>query len=72
MKIETKYSPKESVWVMFDNAPKEVVIKSVSVLVNSDKTLIGYIVDVREISYHFNESDAFKTKAKLVASLLKK
>jgi len=72
MIIETKYDPKNIVWVMIGNKPKEVVIYEVmpgmvlkSMRYQDRYTIEGYNGN----SPTFYERDIFKTKEELLNSL---
>jgi len=72
MKIETKYDPGDTVWIMIGNRPKECVIyevdpgKIMKIMTYQDRyTIEGYNGN----SPTFYEREIFKTKEELLNSL---
>lgn len=61
MKIETKYSIGDEVWVYCDGRPKKIKIDYINVYINSETKLIKYS--------GFYEDYLFPTKEKLLESL---
>ena len=72
MKIETKFDPGQTVWIMIDNKPKECVIKEV--IPGARATIFRYqdaytIAGYNGNSPKFYEEQIFKTKEELIKSL---
>jgi len=72
MKIETKYDPGDTVWIMIGNRPKECVIYEVdpgkimkSMTYQDRYTIEGYNAN----SPTFYEREIFRTKEELINSL---
>ena len=72
MKIETKFDPGQTVWIMIDNKPKECVIDEVipgkrarTFRCQDAYTITGYNAN----SPKFYEEQIFKTKEELIKSL---
>ena len=72
MKIETKFDPGQTVWIMIDNKPKECVINEV-IPGTRGKTFRykdAYTIDgYNGKSPKFYEEQIFKTKEELIKSL---
>jgi hypothetical protein len=72
MKIETKYDPGDTVWIMINNKPKECVIYEVEPgkIMKNLKYLDRYTIEgYNGNSPTFYNSDIFKTKEELLNSL---
>ena len=75
MKIETKFDPGQTVWIMIDNKPKECVIDQVipgnrarTFRYQDAYTIIGYKY-VAGKGLKFYEEQIFTTKEELINSL---
>ena len=75
MKIETKFDPEQTVWIMIDNKPKECVIDEVipGTLTKTFRykdayTIVGHKY-VTGKGPKFYEEQIFKTKEELIKSL---
>ena len=75
MKIETKFDPGQTVWIMIDNKPKECVIDEVipgtrarTFRYQDAYTIIGYKY-VAGKGLKFYEEQIFTTKEELIKSL---
>ncbi len=77
MKIETKFSIGDSVWVMREGNPVELLILGIGLYAYSDTVAITEVHPVRTVTfYNFGgnlgdatESECFATKEELLASL---
>ncbi len=76
MKIETKFSINDTVWVMKNNKPHSICIYGIRVNVSAYPTGCYGIGISQNVSYFdfgnhesVNESDCFATKEELLASL---
>lgn len=76
MKIETKFSINDTVWVMQDNKPHSICIYGIRVNVSAYPTDYYGIGISQNVTYFdfgnhesVNESDCFATKEELIASL---
>ena len=72
MKIETKFNPGQTVWIMIDNKPKQCIIDQVNpgavgktYRYKDSYTIEGYNGN----SPKFYEEQIFKTKEELIESL---
>jgi hypothetical protein len=76
MTIETKYSPGDQVWLMFNNNPKQKTISNINILcykkgsnsadMNSEYTIMYTIYGVPN---DLPENKVFSTKEELINSL---
>lgn len=72
MKIETKYDPADTVWVMIGNKPKECIIYEVipGTCMKGHSYQTKYTIEgYNGNSPRFYERDMFKTKEELINSL---
>jgi hypothetical protein len=75
MKIETKYQPGDVVWTLVDNKARELIIGSIKVEIETDKTTIMVFmnkVTVPGLDYkcHLTEEKfCFETRQELINSL---
>ena len=72
MKIETKYDPADTVWVMIGNKPKECIIYEVDpgkIMKNMRYQDVYTIEGYNGNSPRFYEKEIFKTKTELIDSL---
>ncbi len=75
MKIETKFEPKDYVWLILDNKVIEVLIINIFIYVEntafSYNITINYIVNIKDNKKKnkFLESELFSTKQDLLNSL---
>lgn len=69
MKIETKYSIGDEVWLMWDNKPTKRKVWLVEVKADKDGMDVNYYLEDREIDVWFEEVELFDTKKGVIESL---
>ena len=71
MRIQTKYNPKESVWVLHENRPQhcEIAYLTVYSWSNISSRLRYYFTDTDDCSFYKDEDECYPTKEELIESL---
>ena len=65
MTLETKYNPGEEVWVIRNNKPVKLIIKSIKIIANGDTYKISYNLTDGYMCGDFNEDVICATKEDL-------
>jgi hypothetical protein len=68
MKIETKYNPTDTVWIMYDNKPQQAYVQMV-ITNTPENGLTKTCYALHGIAGYPNEDEMFPTKEALLQSL---
>ncbi len=72
MEISTKFQPGDNVWIMHDNKPVEIKIRSMNIRCNNPSfyCVVYVVAGIRtEPSFEVYEENVYKSKEELLASL---